>query len=590
VRRGETLWAGDYDPRTVRRLLVLAALLVVAAPAHAHRGETAPTARTAAVEEPCGGDPIAPSRVVTGTFSSSLAGSYVMLPFTVPDGTTALRVKYCFDQPDAPTSAAARHTLDLGLWGPNRFRGWGGSSHPDVTVSAQGFSSEEQYRSAPRGHVPGRTTRGFLPGRVKDGRWFVELGAMAIVGRELGDSDGAVGWRVEIELSSDPAFARSRYEPARYRTRTARRGPGWYAGDLHVHAEHSALGDATMRETFDYAFGPAKLDFVTLSDYVTTSAWGEIGRHQPRYPDRLIARSSEVITPQGHANNHVSRRYVDHRTGPVHLLRADGTLALMRPARPASRIFDAIHRGRGIAQINHPTIFPSSVPGFALQCRGCPWDHDPASTDYSKVDAIEVSTGPAGIQDAQGLFLGPNPFTPLAIAFYDDALARGGHIAAVGSSDSHKAGRRDNPVTQAPIGMATTMVHARSLSENGIRCGIARGHTYVKLWGADGPSLSLEATVAGAAGTAIFGDTVRGERASFVARVREGAPGMLLQVVRNGEPYAAHALTAAALETRWQAGPGRYRLQLMRGSSIEAVSTPIWVEPGPPAILTQPCP
>ena len=41
-----------------------------------------------------------------------------------------------------------------------------------------------------------------------------------------------------------------------------------------------------MRETFDYAFRPAApqggagLDFITLSDYVTDTGWGEIGRYQ----------------------------------------------------------------------------------------------------------------------------------------------------------------------------------------------------------------------------------------------------------------------------------------------------------------------
>ena len=62
----------------------------------------------------------------------------------------------------------------------------------------------------------------------------------------------------------------------------ARRRAGWYVGDLHLHAEHSNLGAATMRQTFDYAFrrrpAGAGLDFMALTDYVTTSAWGEIGR------------------------------------------------------------------------------------------------------------------------------------------------------------------------------------------------------------------------------------------------------------------------------------------------------------------------
>ena len=51
---------------------------------------------------------------------------------------------------------------------------------------------------------------------------------------------------------------------------------------------------------------------------------------------------------------------------------------------------------------------------------------------------------------------GPNPFTPLAIQFWEDAIDSGGlnsnKIAAVGSSDSHNAGRTPDPVTQSPIG------------------------------------------------------------------------------------------------------------------------------------------
>ena len=95
------------------------------------------------------------------------------VPFDVPAGTTAVRVKYCFDQPEVPTPNV-RHTLDLGIYEPLRggdqlpgvreFRGWGGSSHPDVTLSPEGFSTEAEYLAKPKGHVPGKTTRGFRPG------------------------------------------------------------------------------------------------------------------------------------------------------------------------------------------------------------------------------------------------------------------------------------------------------------------------------------------------------------------------------------------------------------------------------------------
>ena len=43
----------------------------------------------------------------------------MLVPFDVPAGTTAVRVKYCFDQPEVPTPNV-RHTLDLGIYDPRR--------------------------------------------------------------------------------------------------------------------------------------------------------------------------------------------------------------------------------------------------------------------------------------------------------------------------------------------------------------------------------------------------------------------------------------------------------------------------------------
>src|SRR5689334_21226592 len=62
---------------------------------------------------PCGGDAIVPTQVIEGSFSSSIQGAYVMVPFDVPPGTTQVRVKYCWDKPETGT---ASHTIDLGLW------------------------------------------------------------------------------------------------------------------------------------------------------------------------------------------------------------------------------------------------------------------------------------------------------------------------------------------------------------------------------------------------------------------------------------------------------------------------------------------
>lgn len=542
-----------------------------------------------AADGSCAGSPITPTSVITGTFGSQLQGSYVMVPVDVPAGTTALRVKYCYSQPAGPTTANAKNTLDLGLWDPSGFRGWGGSSHPDVSVSRRGFSGEAQYLAAPTADVPGMTTRGFVPGPVPAGRWQVELGVGGVLTPEQGNPSGSVDWRLEIAALTDPAFAAPVYAPATYDAKPARRAARWYVGDLHVHAEHSDLGAATMRQTFDYAFRPrsrggAGLDFITLTDYVTTSAWGEIGRFQPDYPGKLVIRSAEVITYRGHTNNQASHTYVDHRLGPVYERAADGSLKLVRAARAPKEVFDAVHAAGGWTQINHPRIFPPAEnPVFALLCRGCAWLYSDSETNFRKVDAIEVGTGPA----TQGPATAPETFsfTKEAIAYYQHALATGAHVAAVAVSDSHHAGMPLS-ATQTPIGRGATAVFARELSERGIAAAVRAGHTYAKLLGAQGPDLRLTAS----RGTrrAIMGDTIGGGRrvrfaatvSGATARATPGAGRYALLVQRNGRTFRRIVLRDPRATFLFRASrPGRWGLVLMHGKATAAVTTPIWVRP-----------
>jgi uncharacterized repeat protein (TIGR01451 family) len=603
-----------------------------------------PTGAGAAAPASCGGTADDPSftslKTLTGEFGVEQQGAYVMLPFDVSAGTTAVRVRYCYDQPDLkPPGSPVSNTIDLGiydarsgptdLWDEDEFRGWGGSSHPDVTISPNGFSDSASYEAHPRQHVNGKTTRGFEPGPIPDtplgsGRqWAVELGVAAVTPQSEGDSDGKVAWRVEIYSTSSSSYSDQPYVPASYDTTAANGSPGWYAGDLHVHAEHSSLGDATDRETFDSAFRPlnppnptdpkgAGLDFITLSDYVSDSGWGEIGRYQADYPGKLIERSAEVITYRGHINNHGTHTFVDYRTGPIYLRDDGGGLTSMRGARPASAIFDDIHAANvndGWTQINHPTIFPSEVPGFSSFCRGCPWDYTDAETNYSKVDAIELQTGPAGLKTDP--YPGPNPFTPLAVQFYEHAIDANGlnsnHIAAVGSSDTHHGDESRDEVTDPTgsfIGQATTIVYAPKLSESGVAAGMQAGHTYVKVFGNDGPDLRFcAATTAPTCDLtmpsgsvnppAIMGDTVNAGSVNFTARVfGAGAsavrPGTyVLLVFKDGLPFSATGVSGDDFSFPFQSsGPGRYRLQLQRTGvgvgAIEDISSPIYLEPSLP--------
>ena len=531
---------------------------------------------------PCPGAAITPDRVVTGAFPQSLIGSYVMLPFAVPSGTTQVRVKYCWE--------GGGNTVDLGIWQARegeapwaepQFRGWGGSSHPDVAISAQVFSTEEQYRADPKGYVAGRTTRGFVPGPIPAGTWAAELG----VGFVVEDGDGMADFRVEIELSDDPAFAAEPYAPAEYDDTPANPDPGWYIGDLHVHAEHSALGDATMTEVFDFAFGPreeekAGLDFIALTDYVTTSAWGEIGRYQDDHPGKLIIRSAEIITYMGHANQHRSLRYLDHRIGgPVWELDPEtALLTLLRAGRDPSALMAEVEDAGGLAQLNHVSSCPSNTEFCRRTCRGCPWDYTPDQTDFSRVQAIEVPSG-----STLTFFL----FGPLATQFWEQRLADGHRIAVVGVSDSHDAGRTGGDPLNTPIGDAATVVYAEELSEQGILDGIRAGHTYAKLRAA-GADLRFSVT-GDDGGAGIMGDAIpdrSGTLRAEVLNVPAGEPAPVLRLYRNGLAIAEVAVPPEGLVQNWRAEtPGIYRLDYANAIDVQALTSSIQVpEPGAGAL------
>jgi hypothetical protein len=200
------------------------------------------------------------------------------------------------------------------------------------------------------------------------------------------------------------------------------------------------------------------------------------------------------------------------------------------------------------------------------------------------VDAFEVATGPADINGTQ------NPFTLTAIARYDELTGAGYRIAAVGSSDSHKAGDNSGAL-DAPIGEARTAVHADELSERGIRCGVQARHTYAKVSGSIAPDLRLSARPWGRHWwqRAIVGDVIHAAGASFKARVL-GGDGTQLLMVRNGATIATVPVTSDDFVYRFGgADKGAWRLQVMRGSLVQDVSSPIWLAAGRRGVERERC-
>jgi hypothetical protein len=76
--RGAILHRLGADVR--RALLILVLLGALPSAAQAHTLATAPNAVTSSVVEPCPGDPIRLDQLTTGSFDSTLQGSFVLVP------------------------------------------------------------------------------------------------------------------------------------------------------------------------------------------------------------------------------------------------------------------------------------------------------------------------------------------------------------------------------------------------------------------------------------------------------------------------------------------------------------------------------
>lgn len=540
---------------------------------------------------------------VQGDIAQGRAGGYLQIPFDVPVGTTAIRVRYSYDKPGGgcppPPPGAPANTLDMGVYEPrdpgetvfgaDESRGWSGSAVKELAIAVNGFTDETTYNSARKAYVSGYTTRAYRPGPIQAGTWAVELGIAY-----LDPSDPDIHYHVKVETSTDGSWSDDPYVPSGYSSAPASTQPGWYAGDVHVHGEQEP-GNAPMSQTFARAFDPppagSGLDFVTIVDHNNNVAHDDLASYQAANPGKLIIPGTEMTTYEGHFNNEGKAPFVDFRTGriyqptgsPPFVSIPDGGIGEVRGKVPPSQIFGQIQANGNWTQINHPSIFKTAPSA----CRGCAWSYSDADTDFSKVDAIEVQTGPAAVPvNAPSTF---NPFTRDAIAYYEHALDSGAHIAAVGSSDDHQGGAATGPF-DSPVGSATTMVYANELSAQGVIDAVKGDHTYVKLFGPSGPSVALTADVPGLP-TAIIGDTVSGPEATLTATVSGAAAtgragSWSLSLLKDGAPVATVPFSGDGITHSFaDSGPGRYSIEVTRSDLgvdyIENYSSPIWLASGP---------
>lgn len=415
---------------------------------------------------------------MTGSMSSDLQDSYRLVPFRVARGVNKLVITYSY---------TGDGVLDLGVWDNDGalsyrgFRGWSGSRQGRVEAGQPKVVIQTD-----------RASRNFLPGKIRRGRWTVELGGGEI-GTEGTDYLVKVKCRnVSVAKPPSPDIVDADH--------IADPSPGWYFGDFHMHAFHSNLNGPTNDEFVAYA-RTAGLDFMPITEYQINRHWKEWGSTAADNPDLIFWPGREVITYFGHAAIiGETPGLIEYRHGFKGITMSDIQAG-------------AIERG-ALFQINHPASFP---PPADFLCRGCFWelddDIDPALVDTIEVVNTEVTGG-----------FGSGSFVDAAIEFWEDKLLDGYAIAPVGGSDD-KLGPK--------YGKPAVAVYAEELSRPALIEAIRGGHVYIAARGVeDSPTLSFTAT--DGERTAMFGDTLAVGEADFTVEI-DGGLDHTLWIYRDGE-------------------------------------------------------
>ena len=419
---------------------------------------------------------------------------------------------------------SAVNILDWGVVDQNGYRGWGGGTSENAVLGELAAS------------------RAYVPGPIAAGQWKVVVGKAKII-------QSPATYHLEITLRDAPTLMPQPERTPYAAASPLRRERRYYAGDLHAHSLHSTDARPTLEEMVALAQSRG-LDFLVISDHNTVTQLDFFAQVQRQHPDFLLVPGIEVTTYAGHAGAIGATHFVEHKIG----------LAVPSFAEVAA----AVHGQGAMLSINHPVLDLGDV------CIGCAWKHE---LDGIAVNAVEIGTG--------GQMQGGVLFTPGAIKFWEGLLGKGRHVAAIGGSDDHLAGkgtgRRDSP-----IGDPTTLIFAEELSAAAILAGLQNGRTVVKLQGPADPMIEL------GSGDLRVGDTLSGRSAILTARITGGL-GTSARFVTNGTPEDAVVIdadpfilkkdvTASAAANQGTAGSGedRFRVEVIVDNQPRTVTSPVY--------------
>lgn len=369
---------------------------------------------------------------IDGGITQDQEKTYLHLPFTMPAHAQHLEIAYQYtNQISSDPTLSGGNTIDLGLFDERGIQ--------FLNAGFRGWSGSERSNIS---IVPTSATPGYLAGPLNPGQWHVLLGLYKVApegGRYEVTVAITTGEDVPDSIPDNPRSADHNLPSS---PPPALRAP-WLRGELHCHTWHS---DGALNPTQLVARARDRgLDFLAASDHNSISSQREL--EQLTSPGLVLLRGVEVTTFKGHFNVWGTAEWVDFR--------------VQSPEDMRAALEFANHRG-AVTSCGHPKPFGPS------------WDY-PEVTNHQ---CVEVWNGPwTGLNE-------------LSLEYWQELLAKGMRISAVGGSDFHRPGSESGG-RERDLGRPTNWVYvqAEPTPENILEA-IRRGRVSISE-DPDGPFLEL---------------------------------------------------------------------------------------------------
>ena len=332
---------------------------------------------------------------------------------------------------------------------------------------------------------------GLTPSKIRPGTWTIEIAVASIVTDKCHYKMEVFCLKKESRRGNKVRKRKriavnSRGEKRKVRIEEENR---WYAGELHVHSNHSD-GKNSIDEIIEKAKEEG-LNFFALTDHDVVSGYDFI----PQDKNFPIIKGVEITTFYGHTLGLGMKSLINWRR--------DGEV------REINSIIDEVHAQGALFSIAHPFCIGDPI------CAGCRWNFK--KTDYRLIDMIEVWCNSWRVGKIENY---------RSFKLWDRLLNKGLKVTGVSSRDWHDVNKAPG---YGPF--PKTFVYADSLSENKLIEGLKKGNVFVS----SGPRVIFSAKHG--AKVYICGDEIKAsvrKVINFTVKVKNLQTFAQLKIIKNG--------------------------------------------------------